>query len=68
MYLCHGTLAMAEKEQLEGCVLLFYALASTHSHCPELSKWLSLNARKQGNNEDHMVCFVSTKIYAMDNG
>ena len=51
---------MAEKEQLGGCVFLFYALTSIHSHCPELSKWLSLNVREQGNNEDYMISFVST--------
>ena len=68
LYLLRGTLIMAEKEQPGGCVLLFYALTSIHSHCPELSKWLSLNARQQGDNEDYMICFVSTIVSAMDTG
>lgn len=67
-YFYHLISAMEEKEQLEGYILLFYALTSIHNHCLELIKCLSLNEREQWNNEEQKACFVSTIVYVMDSG
>lgn len=53
------------KNPLEGCVLLFNALASAHSPCSELIKCLSLNTRKQGDDEQK-ACLVCIIVYAMN--